>query len=327
MSKSILESEALSVTQGPALSATSDMPVVDAAKIVKVAPEPTLTPGDTKLVADPQMEEPTKVIETEVPVVAEKKVDETPAWMKAEVTKERNRRREADEGRTAAETRAVAAEKLAADAAAALKALTEPKIQVEAKPRPVRDTFDSPEAYDAALIEYASEKAAAELQAKSDKQRADADREAAEKTASDTATAAAAAQKTQFESTMTKFNERVMSLATDMPDFSEVVQSDDLLITPEMASVILPSEEGPRMAYYLGKHPDEAARIAALPPVQQIFEMGRIHAGLPKIKLVSTAPAPITPLGSRSDATKTPQMETMDEYADRRNTEIRKQRK
>jgi hypothetical protein len=72
-----------------------------------------------------------------------------------------------------------------------------------------------------------------------------------------------------------------------------------------MADVIMASDTGPDVAYYLGTNPQEADRIASLPPFLQAKEIGRLETKLaldPPVKRTSSAPAPITPI--RTPASK-----------------------
>ena len=70
--------------------------------------------------------------------------------------------------------------------------------------------------------------------------------------------AARAAQDAWAESTA-GFREKV-------PDFDAVVHNPNLTVTPVMADAIRESGRGAEIAYFLGKNPAEAARIASLPP-------------------------------------------------------------
>jgi hypothetical protein len=47
-----------------------------------------------------------------------------------------------------------------------------------------------------------------------------------------------------------------------------------------MAEVIADSEDGPAVAYYLGKNPEAAAAIAQLPPSAAARELGKLEARL-----------------------------------------------
>ncbi len=86
-------------------------------------------------------------------------------------------------------------------------------------------------------------------------------------------------------------------------DFEQVAYNPKLPITNSMAQAIQASEVGPEIAYYLGSNPKEADRISRLPALLQAKEIGKVEAKLasdPPTKKTSTAPAPITPVTSRS---------------------------
>ena len=88
-------------------------------------------------------------------------------------------------------------------------------------------------------------------------------------------------------------------------DFEEVVFSDGLKITPIMRDALFAlsaddSGLSADIAYYLGKNPKEAARIAKLEPVRQLTELGKLELKVSKpeeTKKPSAAPAPISPVG------------------------------
>lgn len=99
------------------------------------------------------------------------------------------------------------------------------------------------------------------------------------------------------------FEERVDQAREKYSDFDAVAFSENVRITDAMAEVIQESEIGPEVAYHLGKNPDEARRIAGLPPLAQAREIGKIEASLsanPPAKKVTSAPEPIKPVGSRA---------------------------
>lgn len=83
-------------------------------------------------------------------------------------------------------------------------------------------------------------------------------------------------------------------------DFEDVALSDDLQITEDMATAILASDTGHELWYHLGKHPAKAEKIASLPPVAQILELGRLESSLKVSKQPSNAPPPPKPVGTRS---------------------------
>lgn len=100
------------------------------------------------------------------------------------------------------------------------------------------------------------------------------------------------------------WDDRQVAFAADKPDFFDKVAANDLPISPPMAIAIKTSESGPAVAYHLATNPDEARRLAALDPIAQVREIGRLEAKLelpaspsiPNTKTVSDAPSPPQPL-------------------------------
>lgn len=98
-----------------------------------------------------------------------------------------------------------------------------------------------------------------------------------------------------------QFLERAEKASEKYPDFQQVVSNERLAINDSMVEFIADSDAGPDVAYYLGKHPSEAARIAQMSPIKAARELTRIEAELsnkPPVK-TSNAPAPISPIGNR----------------------------
>ena len=90
-------------------------------------------------------------------------------------------------------------------------------------------------------------------------------------------------------------------------DFEQVAYNPNLPVTDVMAQTIQSSDNGPDVIYWLGSNPKEAGRIAALSPIMQAREIGRIEAKLaasPPIKKTSNAPAPINPIASARSSGK-----------------------
>jgi hypothetical protein len=86
-------------------------------------------------------------------------------------------------------------------------------------------------------------------------------------------------------------------------DFEQVAYNPRLPVTETMAQAIRASDIGPELAYYLGSNPKEADRISRLPAILQAKELGKVEAKLasdPPTKKTSNAPAPITPVTTRS---------------------------
>lgn len=107
-------------------------------------------------------------------------------------------------------------------------------------------------------------------------------------------------QAQEMSSLASEFSKRAEALADKYPDFDEVVGDDDLPITAGMARAIARTENGPEVAYYLGKNPTVAEKLSRMHPIDAASELGRISAGLGKTaKQVSNAPAPVKPSNGR----------------------------
>jgi hypothetical protein len=95
-----------------------------------------------------------------------------------------------------------------------------------------------------------------------------------------------------------EFARREEKFAKGVEDYHEVTRSEALPITPAMSEVIAESDEGPALAYYLGKNLPIAESIARLSPLAAARELGRIEAKLlaeraaAKKPQVSKAPPP-----------------------------------
>ena len=276
----------------PSLSASSDAPVVaepkpdgdvDSAAIDEQAKleDGSDTSGKTEGEADGQPNDKG----------AGEEKDKTSPQQRAVITREKNARKAAE--REAAELREQMKEALSA-----IKLLTAEKAPKET-PRPTRESFDTPEAYDDALMDYAAKQAATKATEEARQAQSQAEVDRANKAILDT------------------YNQRVENFESDHPDFEDVVYSDDLQLSPVMSRAILEAEDGPAIAYHLGQNPEMAERIAGLSPAQAVYEIGKISAKLSSPS--KPKPTVITPLRSRNNAgPKTPQEMSMAEYADYR---------
>ncbi len=192
-------------------------------------------------------------------------------------------------------------------------------------PRPARDAYDGPDAYEAAVIEWASGNAVraawAEWEARQTQTTQQQEQQRQQQAENERQRAIHEAYATRHAAAMQKY-----------PDWDEVVQTNETVrISDPMREAILMAEDGPDLAYHLGKHPDDAARIFALPPVQQIIEMGKLSAKLaapaPPVR-APTAPPPIRPVGNNTGNSERPLEElTTEEYAARRMPRLQAERR
>lgn len=215
--------------------------------------------------------------------------DNTPPDVKRALTKLRNEAR-------AATARAEQAE---ADRAKLLELVPKPKA-VSAEPRPTIDQFTTPEAYDEAVIAWATKQG----EEKGKAEALEANRRSA--------------VQAQAKALVDSYQERKAAFEAEHDDFAEVAEADDLPISIPMAQALMLAENGPQVAYHLGQNKDEAARIAKLDPAAATFEIGKLAAKLssPQATPRPRKHNPITPVGAGgADIVKSPDEMSMDEYA------------
>lgn len=223
----------------------------------------------------------------------------------------------------AAKDAAAAELNAAKEAQAALEAriaefeAAKPKEEPKADPRPGRDQFDDPDAYDEAMVEWgkregvrAAEGAAAEARAKAAEEARVADE---------------AKTREAHEAEIATWNAKWTNARTEAiekyPDYVAVAEADNVKITGEMAAAILQSDNGTDVAYYLGQNPDEAERIAGLTMARQMLEIGklseRLEAPAPRRRR-SAQDAPIEPIDTSVNTADTSEAEpTMEQIAAR----------
>jgi hypothetical protein len=103
------------------------------------------------------------------------------------------------------------------------------------------------------------------------------------------------------------YDDREEAIRAKYSDYEEVALLDTdkggPAISNTMAEVIMESEIGPEIAYYLGKNVEESKQIWAMKPALQAAALGKIEAKLtakPPAKPASNAPEPITPVHKRA---------------------------
>lgn len=165
----------------------------------------------------------------------------------------------------------------------------QPKVE-ESPPKPTPDKYETTEAYVEALTDWKAREVVKEATTRNQEQQ----RQHAQ-----------AQQSALIES---EWNERLTAARDSIEDFDDVAFNPRLPITEAMAATLKQSERGPEVLHHLGKHPEEAARIARLSPFLQAKELGRIEAKLPQAEArptgnkTSQAPEPMKPVttGQRS---------------------------
>lgn len=175
---------------------------------------------------------------------------------------------------------------------------------------PKRDDFDDYEAYADARAEWKAIQVAEKRLKEAEAKQQQARQEEYE-----------ARQQQAFAEARDSTLERGVEL---YPDFEDVTTDEGLVITDAMAEVILNSKRGHELWYHLGKHPEIAESIAAMSPLLQATELGRLESTLSG-KKASAAPKPTTTVNSRG-ATSNALSDNLplEEWMKRRQEQVRK---
>lgn len=126
--------------------------------------------------------------------------------------------------------------------------------------------------------------------------------------------------RTQEQARATTWQERASAAKAEMPDFDEVMASSTAPMSAAMAEAIKESDIGPKVAYHLAQHPEEAARLANMSPTSAAREIGKIEATLSAAKVaapaprVTAAPKPAVPIGSGRSTEGDPSKMSMADY-------------
>jgi hypothetical protein len=117
-----------------------------------------------------------------------------------------------------------------------------------------------------------------------------------------------------------QFQQRVESAKGRPEDYVDTIAAvftdQNLPISEPMAEVILQSDAGPDIAYYLKSNPTEMQRIASKPWAMQAKELGRLEERLAAGAVtVSRAPKPVTPVGgAAASGAVDPEKLSMDDW-------------
>jgi len=125
------------------------------------------------------------------------------------------------------------------------------------------------------------------------------------------------------------YNRGVESLEEKYEDFDEVMESATVSIPKAAQIAIIEHENGPEIAYYLAKHPDEAEQLLEMSSTRAVAEIGRIGyqiSSASKQKPRTTAPAPVRHVGSSAARSSVP-LGQLDYQAYKKARESERQRK
>ena len=115
--------------------------------------------------------------------------------------------------------------------------------------------------------------------------------------------------------TLEDFKTRYEPMKQKHADYEEVINRP--VFTREIMEALFESEQGPEIAYFLGNNESEALRIADLSPAQVLKEIGKLEvrfSAAPSTRIVSGAPAPITPVTGTTTVEKDPEKMTTPEW-------------
>lgn len=176
-----------------------------------------------------------------------------------------------------AESRAAALEQEIAKLRESQPAALETTPDLEAG-KPIREKFDSDQAYWDAYVDWRAERMA--------------DAKIKKKEAND---AKAAAERRQAEILETA-KARIGKALELVPDFKTVTEAADLEVPPAVAGYMQKSEMFAELGYHLAKNPDILKSLAKLEPDQQLVTIGKIESTL----------KPFGSSGSKDDSGATP---------------------
>lgn len=189
-----------------------------------------------------------------------------------------------------------------ADLQARLEALQVKAEPIKVDDRPDRAKFASQEDYEDALTDW-----------KADQRIAKREREQAE-----------AQARAEFDSLTKAWEDRCSDAKKEIEDFEEVIAASEVQVSDVVSQALMRSKNGPHLAYFFAKHPDEAKRVSRMHPIDAIRALDGLERELmddtkaePKPVSRSKAPEPINPV-KHSPALSQGPAESFEEHRARR---------
>ena len=87
-------------------------------------------------------------------------------------------------------------------------------------------------------------------------------------------------QETEREKFVKTWSEKVNAVKDELPDFDDMVASSDVVVPNHVRDAIMESEQGAKLLYHLAENPEIAEKIAKLPPISALREIGKLEARL-----------------------------------------------
>lgn len=239
-----------------------------------------------------------ETVVTEAPEGTEGQVETPPAEGQPEEKSESAKRRERDKAhRARLQQDAAQANARAAEAEARKTAILEAGKK-EAAPREA--DFPDPIEFAAAKAIWGAEQRLTEREARNAGEAAEAAKLEAETISQRESAVIAEAWTAQVAEAKGKY-----------ADFDQVALANDLTVTKAMGELIMTSDAGPDVLYYLGQNRALAAQIAAMNPAEAARVIGRIEERVmsqaPKPRTETKAPAPINPVRGSAGASRNPE--------------------
>ena len=177
-------------------------------------------------------------------------------------------------------------------------------IEKEIGPAPKEEDFKDWAAFEDAKAEYRINKAIAV------QRHADREAEASRRQASD--------QAAHREAAVEAFNDRLDEAREKISDFDKVLgEAKGREVKPHVTELVIESEKGGLLAYYLAKNPDVLTKLNGMSERDATKEVGRLEARLTlaKSKTATSAPAPARQVSGAAAPSADPSKMSMEDYA------------
>jgi hypothetical protein len=96
------------------------------------------------------------------------------------------------------------------------------------------------------------------------------------------------------------WNDRLETTKKELPDYQDMIESSDVMVSDQVRDALLESDAGPRILYHLAENPDYAEKLSKMTVISALREIGKLEARFEKTETKpvtrSKAPAPINPL-------------------------------
>jgi hypothetical protein len=120
------------------------------------------------------------------------------------------------------------------------------------------------------------------------------------------------AQAEQLKATFDAYNKGVSEARGRYEDWDSVVEGNENPIPESVKLAVLEMDNGPDVAYHLGKHPELCAELMEMSPLSAVRKIGQVADSLkpsersPAPKPKVTPPTPIAPVGGSSSRSSVP---------------------